>query len=393
MDKIHHWMERAWSLARNDLSQDGYSSCWAREFYDDFAAIIRHPELWHDFQNNGINEGMGGPPFVGGNPREQLLKQPLQQRQLLEAYHDICALIGEEFVNGLLFEGAGRPLGIRHKGKFLNMTDLRNIWAARKVLKSTVFNRNGHYIFVDIGGGYGGMVEKLARLFPKARFILFDLLEGCAIQTYYLANSFPETSIFTYEHFKSQGIGAFLGGKERFAVLPGETIGSLPAETVDLFINMDSMMEMEYRTIQTYFDAIHCALKPGGAFYNSNRYHKPDVGENIEIKRYPYDDRWYFTLSETKWRQPHLHVLTAIRTALPNAHPPGQVMAAYLPYRLADVASDLSAAVSKLGRIVLGAGISTGNPGLWAVLQGKGEMAADPLRKLRRSVANAIRRR
>jgi hypothetical protein len=97
-------------------------------------------------------------------------------------------------------------------------------------------------------------------------------------------------------------------------------------------------------------------------------------------------------MSRPRWRQPHIHESLAIRTALPNVHPPRAVLADCPPHRMADVVRDFRAGLAKLGRIVFGAAPATGNPGLWAILQGKGEMASDPIRRLRRRAARLKRR-
>lgn len=97
--------------------------------------------------------------------------------------------------------------------------------------------------------------------------------------------------------------------------MPDWLAHQLAPESVNLVINTRSMMEMNRETIAKYFREIHLFLKPGGFFYNVNRYSKDTVGEPIRFRDYPYDERWSVELSNSSFFQPHVHEMMARRQA------------------------------------------------------------------------------
>ena len=56
------------------------------------------------------------------------------------------------------------------------------------------------------------------------------------------------------------------------------------------------MMEMDYQTIQKYFDLI-LTISHNGYFLNINRYYK-DTTVPYRINRYPYDKKWKMAFSK-----------------------------------------------------------------------------------------------
>ena len=92
----------------------------------------------------------------------------------------------------------------------------------------------------------------------------------------------------------------------------------LQGKVVDAFINVRSMMEMNRKVIQNYFEVIHNSLRKNGIFSCINRYVKEVINQSNtneinQMADYPFDAYWfslYFFPFET---QPHFHVLIARR--------------------------------------------------------------------------------
>jgi hypothetical protein len=87
-------------------------------------------------------------------------------------------------------------------------------------------------------------------------------------------------------------------------------IEKFPPEYIDLVINMRSMMKMPLAVLDYYyFHHIHRTVKIDGLFACFNRYHKNSFGEDIIMKKYPYDEFWVIIISQASIYQNHIHDL------------------------------------------------------------------------------------
>ena len=164
-------------------------------------------------------------------------------------------------------------------------------------------------VIAEIGGGYGGLISKAKKKYPKARIITFDLPELIAVQTYYIYNNFPDSKILYLKDILERGNKVFSEDFD-FIILPGWMIDQVPDKFIDLVINTRSMMEMSLGTIDFYFKHIHRTVKIGGLFACFNRYQKKSFSEeNIVLKNYPFDEFWAPIISQTSVIQNHIHEL------------------------------------------------------------------------------------
>ena len=169
-------------------------------------------------------------------------------------------------------------------------------------------NRTDQPIIVEIGAGYGGIASKVKKSLDNAKYIIFDLPEVNAVQSYYLTNVFPDKKILGYdEYLKSKNI---MKESFDFLILPGWEIDKLKPNSVDAFINMRSMMEMDYNIIEFYMNAIQKSGKDNSFFINVNRYQKRD----INFRDYPYDQNWKVVSSFNSVVQDHIHILITQRS-------------------------------------------------------------------------------
>ena len=164
----------------------------------------------------------------------------------------------------------------------------------------------------DIGSGYGALASKILKLHNKKKLILIDLPESNLLSSFYLKKLFPEKKFF-YSHQLSNNKfdKKILNNYDIFILNPWD---EFPFKNIDLFINTRSMMEMDYQTIQKYFDLIHSKISHNGYFLNINRYYKDTSGYPIEFHRYPYDKKWQIIFSKTSWQQNHVHAMLTLRT-------------------------------------------------------------------------------
>ncbi len=162
-------------------------------------------------------------------------------------------------------------------------------------------------LICEIGGGYGGLIEKILNKY-STKVILIDLELTNQLSYYYLKNNFPDKKIkyFKYDDIKRLSLSDL--EKIDIAILTPD-IEIDPNVKINLFINSRSFAEMEYSTIKAYFSFINSNIAHGGFFLNINRYVKKSVGHNIYFYRYPYGKNWETIYSDSSWQQDKVHFL------------------------------------------------------------------------------------
>jgi putative sugar O-methyltransferase len=279
------------------------------------------------------------------------ITDPRDRKRLISQYESLCALTGREFVAQYAEAEIGLPLHHPYNGLKLNPTDLRLSHAASRVGNLFADMASKPRVVAEIGGGYGGLACKMKQMFPDALVCMFDLPEVCPTQIYYLSRRYPDARIFDHVTFKREGIDALLTGDWDFAVLPGWVIEALPEDSLDLAANTRSMMEMNRDVVTFYMEQLNRTVRPGGIFYCVNRYEKAKTDLPIRIKEYDFDAHWYLAISEPVWDQGSaMHEIAAVRTALPNVHPPAQALCFLPPFKVCDVLIHLAAAMALAGK-------------------------------------------
>jgi len=343
--------EEILTLIRSDFAAAaaGYVSGHKSRHWDifdkDYAARFDDAENWDNFRNNGMSSGLDHP--TGGTDARHVIVDPRAQAGLVAKYDSLRAITGPAFIAKYHEAEVGQPNHYTHAGIRLNVTDLRLVHAAWRL--STLIDQP-RPVIAEIGAGFGGLAVKLKRLYPDARIVLFDLPEVNALQRYYVGRNFPSAKIVGYAEYQERGDA----GDYDFAILPGWAINDFPAGSMDCVINMRSMMEMTQATVAFYFSAIEKCLRAGGLFYCVNRYRKTTSGDDVRIKEYPFDDRWYLALSEPVWDQEKIiHEIGAVRTARANVMPASVALRSLPPYRPRDILRH-GGAVGKIVSLTLG---------------------------------------
>jgi hypothetical protein len=380
---IHRIMLDNYLLSRRHVAVENYSLCWDKPVYGAFADIIADPLVWEYFHSNGIAESMGGgvSGFSRRIPSEaELLIEPSKAGKFVERYRELWTMVGEEFVTSTLESEIGHPAHCVVDGHKFFCHDLRlvyNLWQIERFL-----DKRGHepLVIVEIGGGYGGLAAKLRRRLPKAKIIVIDLPEANAIQTYYLSRALPTEKGFYSIDLEREGIKAFLAGDANYALLPPYAIVDLPDLCADLVINIRSMMEMLPAIIAGYFVHIHRITRTGGGFYCVNRYHKSKVGVPIRIRDYPFDGRWFATVSQPAWSQPAVHEFMLVRTEHRNVHLQ-QLLASLPPFGLKTLAAQVQQSIHQLVAMLSG---KPRNPSGFKWLLGRDGNPRNPIARLKR---------
>lgn len=177
-------------------------------------------------------------------------------------------------------------------------------------LEKYVFNSSKIQYVCEIGGGYGGLAEKIIKNY-NCKYILIDLPETNCISSYYLIKNFPKKKFCLFEDLKKQELDLNTLKKYDIFIIP--PFIQFKDLKIDLFINTRSMMEMRFSTICKYFELIHNNISNNGYFFNANRYIKFRAGEPIFFKDYPYDKFWKVLSSSKSFQQDWIHQLITKR--------------------------------------------------------------------------------
>jgi putative sugar O-methyltransferase len=262
--------------------------------------VLDREELWANFRNNVITKGLDN----ANVPQEAL---PRVHRKWRDIYERLSPRIPERLRPFLEESPLGNPQVLEIDGARVSQSSLEYSY----MLSHLDPHLDSIRVLIDIGGGYGGLARLIKLSRPSVRFVLLDLPEVNAIQTYFLTRSFPEAKVLGL----SDVLDAGSIDPERldfdFLVIPGQLFERLRPLSFEAVINTRSMMEMDPSTVAYYFRQIQEKLAPGGFFYCVNRYAK-----KTRLKDYPFDERWRVILSEPWPRfideNPH-HELLAVR--------------------------------------------------------------------------------
>jgi putative sugar O-methyltransferase len=167
---------------------------------------------------------------------------------------------------------------------------------------------------LDIGGGYGGLVGKLAKVFPSARISLIDTPEGNLLQSFYLHELFPNAEL-GIEKYWTETLSFF---DARFSIIPIRKFSLLFNFEWDLIINTRSMQEMDQEDISLYFELIQKKLCTGGIFYNANQLVGGSAGIPYHISRSPYDKKWSLLSASPSFIQDDNFEICALRLGFDN---------------------------------------------------------------------------
>jgi putative sugar O-methyltransferase len=308
-------------LGLPDLKSEYWTNLLAkgRQDFGGKGDFIHETELWSNFRNNVISKGMDNSNL----PVEAREKALAKWNRMYDA---IIAQIPKKYHPHVEESPIGNPTTIERDGRKVSGSTIEYAFMLSHIAPFLEKSR----VVVEIGGGYGGLARAIKKTYRSLKYVLLDLPEANAIQTYYLKKCFPDGEhLYASDVYEKTRVNPEEQNFD-FLVLPGPFIEKLPADSVDLFINTRSMMEMNLETVSFYFEHMHRQLRPGGAFYCINRYEK-----KTRLKDYPFDENWYLSYS-SPWpstidQNPH-HELVAVRTEHPVVRGAKELLHALPPF-------------------------------------------------------------
>lgn len=330
------------NLTKNNLSEKHKSSHWD-VFPTDYETVIKSQNAWKKFLRNSISLGFNDDLLKFDNSRwenikevnnvnawkmkhdhnyddlvPEIIKDINEREEITKVLRKLLSFLDINFLYNYQQSQIGSPpyvpielKDIKSEKKInlkCNLAELGNIYYFFQISRVFEISKNLIPVIAEIGSGYGGLIAKIKKKFIKSKCIIFDLPELSCVQTYYLNNEFPDLKFLYYRDFEEKGADVFYENFD-FLILPCNTFNRLPKNYLDLIINARSMMEMELKTINYYFETINQAIKKNGLFACFNRYIKNSSGENIILKNYPFGLHWSIEISQSSAIQSHIHDL------------------------------------------------------------------------------------
>ncbi|MBF0381640.1 MAG: putative sugar O-methyltransferase [Magnetococcales bacterium] len=320
-DKSNHWdffppdyekaiiTTKAWpAFLRNSLSLG---------FNDDLIKVSN--TRWDKSGDGGISKKIDHDykQLIG-----PLISDEKHQKEIIGRAELIIAICGLDFLGKFASSDIGSPAtlrarfssdGVNQKTITINDNDLSILYYFYQI--NRIFNvvcKRDAPLIVEIGGGFGGLIAKIKQSRPNVRCVMLDLPEITAVQTYYLCHRFPDKKFLFYKDWQQKGSAIFQEEFD-FLIAPGWMICEIPDISVDLVINMRSMMEMTNSVIDFYFDNIQRITAINGLFACFNRYYKETSGDAVMLKHYPFDNNWKIVLSQSSITQNIIHDLIVQR--------------------------------------------------------------------------------
>lgn len=140
----------------------------------------------------------------------------------------------------------------------------------------------------DLGAGWGRLGHLLLQINPRIRYLVFDIPESLLLSSDYLPRLLPGVGHSRYA--ETRAAGAFtrdmLMGKALW-FLASQDLARLPANAVDLMVNVASFQEMNADQVNRYLE-IFDELAFGGHVYLRNEY----IGGSSRVDEYRFPEGW-----------------------------------------------------------------------------------------------------
>ena len=202
------------------------------------------------------------------NPESK--KNKMKSVLLVNFYHKLSNFIDLEVLRMASDNYAGNGHCVVYRNQRLNYRILRQSYFFSQLKNNIELKKNDKNFFLDIGGGYGGLLRFLKHYYNNSVGILIDLPEVCCFASYFLKTCFPEAKIALTKDFKNiDRIGENELKKYDFVILDQLALKKFEKNIIDLAINTVSLGEMNKEDQDYYIDQIQRVTKR--YFYSVNR--------------------------------------------------------------------------------------------------------------------------
>lgn len=197
--------------------------------------------------------------------------------------HDVLLFVNESRVGNLCC-----PI---YRGQRLSRQLLQYAYYVSQIKKYSSYKVSDKFVFLDLGGGYGGLLRMLSLYYGNAKGIIIDTPEGCLLAGYFLSQSLPEKKICLLSDLQGRSVKDVLEADYDIYVFPTQYIEEIPDGYINLLVNTVSLGELSKEYGQYYMHHIERIVN--GFFYSNNR-----SDSSVEI----YDDYGFYNWDfRKKW--------------------------------------------------------------------------------------------
>ena len=212
---------------------------------------------------------------------------------LINLYHKLSENISLEVLRTTSDSFIGNNVSLNYRGQRINQRILRYAYYLSQIKRNTLLNYEEKNLFLDIGGGYGGLSRVLKNFYNTSTCVIVELPELCLLSSFFLKSNFPNKKIGTFDDFKKiERISSEDLKKFDFVILPQFFMKKFNDQIFDLIINTTSLGEMTDQMQDYYLNNIERCTKK--YFYSVNRAEK-------RVEKYNSRGFYDFRLKK-KWR-------------------------------------------------------------------------------------------
>jgi hypothetical protein len=217
-----------------------------------------------------------------------------QRKMLVEMLDVIIRLGDEEVLRRNPVPRVGNPRIFSYKGFSFTMRWLRHVRMLslfNKHLKNKIGDK---FTCMDIGSGWGMFSNIMAREMPHSTNILLDFPEMLVLAHYFLAKSFPEARIASYEQIAQQNMLThdFLSQFD-FVLVPHFLYTKFAPKSIDLIVNVASFGEMRREWFNHYIQNdpfTSCRFIMTSNRFESAPIIEPTYDTDLTVLDYPIGD-------------------------------------------------------------------------------------------------------
>lgn len=194
----------------------------------------------------------------------------LKSVMLINLYHKLSTQVSLDVLRLSSDSKVGNNQCLNYRGQRINQRILRYGYFLSQIRQNTSLDSNDKNLFLDLGGGYGGLARMIKNLYPNSTIVIIELPELCMLSNYFLQTNFNEKSIGTFKDFKdSNKINEEDLKKFDFVILPQFFIEKFERNIFDITINTMSLGEITDEMQDFYLKNIERITKK--YFYSVNR--------------------------------------------------------------------------------------------------------------------------
>ena len=211
---------------------------------------------------------------------------------LINLYHKLSEKISLEVLRMASDSKVGENSCLIYRGQRINQRVLRYAYYTSQIFNKTDLKDVQKNLFLDIGGGYGGLTRFLKNVYQKSSFVIIELPELCMLSAYFLKRNFADKKIGTLSDFKDKSKIFYDDLKHfDFVILPQNFMEKFDNEVFDLIINTTSLGEMTDEMQNYYLKHIERTSK--SYFYSVNRAEKRTEKYNSRgFYDFKFKNRW-----------------------------------------------------------------------------------------------------